>query len=179
MKKILWAVFVSMVFLACSDEKEGLTDEEGLQIFELNVINKPTRGVFARSRPWQNPETVRIGRVKIYVFQNNGADDVYLKTYNIPDWPEGNDFMNFTPPDDDKLAAGDYKFLVVGQGTADRYTSITPIEGTTKITDMMAMISMPGEESEIFTGLQTAKVTPEGIRVEVQMTRRVASVSVY
>lgn len=180
MKKIILMAVVSMMMAACSDGKDGLSDPESGQVFELSAVNEPTKGVLARSRPLYSQEAVQeVERVNIYVFQNNGTDYIYLKTYNVPNWTKGSTFMRFTVPDNEKLAAGDYEFLLVGREATDNYTLTSPVAGTTKIGEMMATITAPGNESEIFAGLQAAMVTSEGVRVSMQMTRKVAGVLGY
>lgn len=180
MKKIILMAVVGMMMAACSDGKDGLSDPESGQVFELSAVNEPTKGVLARSRPLYSQEAVQeVERVNIYVFQNNGTDYIYLKTYNVPNWTKGSTFMRFTVPDNDKLAAGDYEFLLVGREATDNYTLTSPVAGTTKIGEMMATITAPGNESEIFAGLQAAMVTSEGVRVSMQMTRKVAGVLGY
>ena len=180
MRKMIWIAVVSVMLFACSDGKDDLSFLEGGQVFELTAIIKPTKGALARSRSSYSREAMQeVERVSIYVFQKNATDCVYLKTYNMPGWTEDNTFMRFTVPDNDKLAAGDYEFLVVGREAIDHYTLTTPVAGRTKIGDMTALVTTPGNESEIFAGLQAATITSEGVRVNMEMTRKVAGVMGY
>ena len=180
MRKIILLAVVSMMIFGCSNEKDSLPAPENGQVFELFAVNEPTDGVLARNRPLYSQEAIQeVERVNIYVFQNSGSDYVYLKTYNVPGWTKGSTFMRFTVPDNDKLSAGDYEFLVVGQEATDNYTLTAPTVGVTKIGAMVATITAPGNESEIFAGLQAAMVTSEGVRVSMQMTRKVAGVLGY
>lgn len=182
MRKIFLMAAVSMIMFACSNEKEknDLPTPGSGQVFELSAVNELTDGIVSRTRPVYSQEAIQeVERVNVQVFQNNGTDYVYLKTYNVPGWIKGSTFMRFTVPDNDKLAAGDYEFLVVGQEATDNYTLTTPVAGTTKIGDVTATITAPGNESEIFAGLQSAMVTSEGVRVSMQMTRKVAGVLGY
>lgn len=123
MRKIILLAVVSMMIFGCSNEKDSLPAPENGQMFELFAVNEPTDGVLARNRPLYSQEAIQeVERVNIYVFQNSGSDYVYLKTYNVPGWTKGSTFMRFTVPDNDKLSAGDYEFLVVGQEATDNYT---------------------------------------------------------
>lgn len=182
MRKIMLMAAVSMIMFACSNEKDenSLPVPESGQVFELSVVNEPVNGIEARNRPLFSQEALQeVERVNIHVFQNNGTDYVYLKTYNVPGWTKGSTFMRFPVPDSDKLPAGSYNFLLVGQEATDNYTMVTPTVGTTKVSDMTASITAPGMESEIFAGLQAVTVASEGIRVSMQMTRKVAGVLGY
>lgn len=69
--------------------------------------------------------------------------------------------MRFAVPDNDKLAAGDYQFLAIGREATDNYRISTPVVGTTKINDMIAHITTPGQESEIFAGTLQLYRRPE------------------
>lgn len=183
MRKIVLMAAVSMLMFACSNEKEEAIvpggQEKGL-VFELAAVNEAESGVVSRSRPLYSQEAIQeVERVNIYVFQSNGTDYVYLKTYNVPGWVKGSSFMRFSVPDNNKLAAGSYNFLVVGQEATDNYTITSPVVNVTKIGDMMASITAAGNESEIFAGTQVVNVSSEGARVSMQMTRKVAGVMGY
>lgn len=177
MKKIISVAVAAMFMFACSNDIEGLTDEEGGQIFEINALNEPTSGVFARSLPEYSQEAMfGIEQMNLYVFQNNGTDYVYFKTYPVPGWSKGDTFLRFTVPDNEKLAAGDYMFLLVGGQVEARYFLTAPVAGTTKIEEMPATITAPGHEPAIFAGLQAVRVTSESVLVRLQLSRTVARI---
>ncbi len=182
MKKTILMALASTLMCACSNEKNDIDTfipEEG-QVFELSTINEAANGLESRTRPLYSQEAVQeVERVNIHVFQSSGSDYLYKKTYNVPNWSKGSTFMRYTVPDNNKLTAGNYKFLVVGQEASDSYTITTPTIDGTKIEDMIAKVSTPGMESEIFAGTQSVTVSSEGVRVNLQMTRKVAGVLGY
>lgn len=183
MKKFFLIMAASILIFACSKEEDTSIDEPSGQVIELTAVNEPTDGnAITRTRPLYSQEAIQeIERVSIYVFSYNASssDYFYLKTYTVSGWNKGSSFMRFAVPDNDKLAAGDYQFLAIGREATDNYRIPTPVVGTTKINDMIAHITTPGQESEIFAGTKLVTVSSQGIRITMQMTRKVAGVLGY
>ena len=183
MKKFFLIMAASILIFACSKEEGTSIDEPSGQVIELTAVNEPTDGnAITRTRPLYSQEAIQeIERVSIYVFSYNASssDYFYLKTYTVSGWNKGSSFMRFAVPDNDKLAAGDYQFLAIGREATDNYRIPTPVVGTTKIKDIIAHITTPGQESEIFAGTKPVTVSSQGIRITMQMTRKVAGVLGY
>lgn len=180
MKEILWTVAASMLLFACSNDKENVSDDPQGQVFELSAVNEATNGVITRTRPLYSQDAIQeVENVNIYVFSQNGADYTYTSTYHVPGWSKGSTFMRFVVPDNSKLSAGNYNFLLVGREATDNYT-LTPLTpGVTKIGDVLASVSVVGTESEMFAGTQAVAVSSEGLRASMTMTRRVAGLLGY
>ncbi|MCR9011214.1 FimB/Mfa2 family fimbrial subunit [Gabonibacter chumensis] len=181
MKKWYFMTLASILMLACSkNESEGPRDiSQGNIVFELATVNQSENGIKAKTRPLYSQEAVQeVERVFIYAFKNNGTNYVYDTTYTTA-WPKGTTFMRYFVANNNKLEAGDYQFLVVGRELTDNFTLTTPVIGTTQITDMTATIPSVGKESEIFAGEKNVSVTSEGVRVSVEMTRKIAGILGY
>lgn len=183
MKKTILLIAASMLMFACSKENDGgkSTDEPPGQIIELAAVNELTDGLAAtKTRPLYSQEAIQeVERVSIYVFTDNGATTSYLKTYTVTGWSKGTTFMRFPVPDNDKLATGNYQLLVIGREATDNFTLPNLVVGTTKIEDVIAHVSAPGQESEIFAGVKPVTVSSQGVRVSMQMTRKVAGILGY
>lgn len=180
MRKLLWMVAASFLLFACSNDNSNAPAEPQGQVFELSAVNEAIPGMTTRTRPLYSQEAIQeVERVNIHVFQMAGADYTYLKTFNVPGWTKGSTFMRYTVADADKLPEGNYTFLVIGQEATDNYTLTTPVAGTTKPADMLASVTAPGNESEIFAGVKTVTVSSQGVRVSMTMTRKVAGLLGY
>lgn len=185
MKKIFWMAALSIVMFACSKDNDAGKDsgvpEDGV-VLELAVVNSAEEGVMTKTRPLYSQEALQeVERVNVHVFQiaSQGADPLYLKSYNVAGWSKGTTFKRFSLSGPDKLAAGNYQFLVVGQEATDNFHMSPLTVGVTKIGDVMASVSAPGREAEIFAGTKAVSVTSEGVRVSVEMTRQVAGILSY
>lgn len=179
MKNLLLMVAASALMFACSDEKENSNVPDQGVVFELAAVNEPQNTMTTRSRPLYSQDAVQeIEEVQILVFKKNGLDYTYNKTYT-PSWSKGTSFQRFTVPDNDKLVAGDYQFLVIGQEANNNYTFFQPITGTTQMQNITATIAAPGNETEFFAGNKNVTVSSEGVRVNIDMTRKIAGVLGY
>lgn len=182
MKKVLWLAVASMFMFACSNDKENsnVPDQSQDQIFELSAVNEAVDGTVTKTRPLYSQEAIQeVENVNIYVFQKNGSDYTYLSTFAVTGWSKGSSFMRYTVPDNNKLAAGDYTFLVVGREAMDNYTMTSLVAGTTKVGDVLASVTAAGNESEIFAGIKQVTVSSQGVRVSMTMTRKVAGILGY
>lgn len=180
MNKIFTTILASLLLVACSsDDKTTIEDQPvtGLQ-FVITAKNQSDEGLKASTPIYSQQATQHVTRVNIYAFKNDETDFLYAKTYNVSGWLDGTSSKIYTVDNSDKLPAGDYKFLVVGQAASDDYTITTPTS-TTKFEDLAASIAATGNESEIFAGYAQATVTDEGARVSVDITRKVAGVLGY
>lgn len=182
MKKTILLIAASMLMFACSKENnEGNPkDEPQGQIIELSTVNELTDELqTTKTRPLYSQEAIQeVERVSILVFTDNGTTTSYLKTYTVTGWSKGITFMRFAVPDSDKLPAGNYQLLAIGREATDNY-SLPALTTATKIEDVIARVSSPGQESEIFAGVKPVSVTSQGVRVSMQMTRKVAGVLGY
>lgn len=179
--RTLILAMVGLLFLACSKGKEGGktdTSENGL-IFELSLVNQPVNGMVTKTRPLFSSEAIQeVERVGVYAFKKSGTDFLFYKQYPMT-WAKGTSFKRYAILDTDKLVAGDYKILAVGQEITDNYTLTSPIVDITKIEDMTAEISASGKETELFAGNNAVTVTSEGVRISLEMNRKVAGVLAY
>ena len=182
MRKLYLIALASISMFACSkNDSSELTDtpSEGV-VFELATVNQLANGITSRTRPLYSQEAIQeVERVSIYAFKKNGSDFLYDTTYVVPSWSKGSTFMRFTIEPLNKLQQTDYQFLVVGRELSDNYTLATLTRGTSKITDVTATVPAPGQESEIFAGDKSVTVSSEGVRVSVEMTRKVAGILGY
>lgn len=181
MNKILTFLFAAMLVTACSNNDDNVPSEpvnvKGLS-FELKTVNKMEAGMRAGAPIYSQEATQNVTRVNVYAFKSNGTNYLFVKTFNVTGWTLGTTTKVYDVPEADKLAAGSYKFLAVGQDASDNYTITSP-DATTKLEDMTASISALGDEYEIFAGVAQAEVTTAGARVSVSMTRKVAGVLGY
>lgn len=183
MKKTFLMIVAGLLMMACSkDKNDGDIPQDNAQIIEISAVNKLTEGITSRTRPLYSQEAIQeVERIQLHIFQydQTAMDYLYLQSYTIPGWTKGTTFMRFAVPDNSKLAPGNYRFLVIGREATDNYHMTTPVVGTTKVTDIMASVSAPGNEAEIFAGLKDVSVVSQGVRVNVQMTRQIAGVLGY
>lgn len=181
MKKTILLIAASALLFACSKEKdEGQpTDEPQGQVIELSTVNELTDGITTKTRPLYSQEAIQeVENVSVYVFSDNGTTTSYLKTYTVTGWSKGLAFMRFAVPDNDKLLPGNYQLLAVGREATDNY-KLPALSASTKVEDVIAHVSAPGMESEIFAGVKPITVSSQGIRVSMQMTRKIAGVLGY
>lgn len=177
-------IVAGILMMACSKDKnaESSIPQDDSQVIEISAVNNLTEGIQTKTRPLYSQEAIQeVERIQLLIFEYNSgaADYLYSKTYDIPGWTKGTTFMRFAVPDDSKLPVGDYRFLVIGREATDNYHMTTPTVGVTKYTDVMASVSMPGREAEIFAGVKDVSVVSQGVRVNVIMTRQVAGVLGY
>lgn len=180
MKNMLWMAVLSTLMFACSSGNEDIPagDSKAL-VFDLAAVNEASEGLVSRSRPLYGQDALQeVEDVKIYVYQQSGADYVYLKTFSDITWPKGTSFQRYTLTEPNELPQGNYQFLLVGKEATTNYTMPVPT-GSSKIEDLTASISAPGQESEIFAGTKIVNVTDEGARVSIEMTRRVCGILGY
>ena len=182
MRKFYLIALASISMFACSkNDSQESTDipSEGI-VFELATVNKLENGITSRTRPLYSQEAIQeVERVSIYAFKKNGNNYLYDTTYVVPNWSKGSTFMRFTIEPLNRLQKTDYQFLVVGRELTDNYTLATLTRGTSKITDITATVPTPGQESEIFAGDKSITVSSEGVRVSVEMTRKIAGILGY
>ncbi|WP_165042576.1 FimB/Mfa2 family fimbrial subunit [Dysgonomonas sp. ZJ709] len=179
MNKIFAFIIASLLFVSCSSDDQSPIDvanEKGIT-FEVTTVNKAGEGLKAGTPLYSQEAVQHVSRVDIHAFVKNGADYTYVRTYSIFDWADGSTFRRFTVDPDQKVPAGDYKFLAVGRGS-DMYT-ITTFDNTVKFQDVAASIAAAGDESEIFAGSAQAQVLESGTRVSLEITRKVAGVLGY
>lgn len=186
MKKWMFLAVASVfAFASCSNEEDPVVQpevENGSVVFQLSAVNQLTDGLSSRvtNAPVYSQEaTQNVSNVMIYAFLQSGSDYVFSKSYNVTNWIVGGTTARYAIPDNNMLAMGNYRFLVVGRDASDNYTVTTPVAGTTSYSAMVASISAPGQETEIFAGSTDAAITDQGVRVSVQMTRVVAGVLGY
>lgn len=187
MKKWMFLALASVfAFAACSNEDDPVVQSEvenGSIVFQLSAVNQLTDGLASRapvtSPVYSQEATQNVSDVMIYAFLQSGSDYVFSKSYTVTNWVVGGSTVRYAVPDNDKLPVGSYRFLVVGRDASDNYTVTTPTVGTTSYSAMMASISAPGNETEIFAGSTDAAITDQGVRVSVEMTRKVAGVLGY
>lgn len=181
MKKIYWMIAAGFLMMACSNEKtEVIEPDSNDQVIEIAAVNRLSEGGVTRTRPLYGQDAIQeVERISLYIFKNNGTNYVYTQMYDIPGWTKGSNFMRFTVPDNSKLAAGDYQFLVIGREATDNYRIPAPVVGTSMIGDVKASVSLPGRESEIFAGTKDVSIVSQGVRVNMQMSRQVAGVLGY
>lgn len=180
MKHLLLTAIASTLLFACSNENESSSNPDQGVVFELSTVNQLQTSYGTRSRPLYSQDAVQeIDSVSIFVFKDNGTNYVYEKTYSIPHWSKGITFQRFSVPNDNLLVSGSYQFLVLGQETGNQYTFTNPVVGSTQPTDMTASITAPGMETEFFAGSKEVTVSAQGIRVNVDMTRKIAGVLGY
>lgn len=182
MKKFLWMVAAIFLMFACSNDKENGNEPIApeSQVFELTAVNEIITGVPTRNRPLYSQEAIQeVERVSIYVFKKVDPNYTYLKTFEVTGWSKGSTFMRYTVADADKLEADDYTFLLVGREASDNFTLTVPVVGTTTLGDMLASVTSPGNESEIFAGTKVVTVSSQGVRVSMSMSRKVAGVLGY
>lgn len=178
MKKIFLLAAASMVMFACSKDNESSipTPKEKGVVFEISAVNQ----LSTKTRPLFSQQALQqVQRVNIYVFKQSGANYLYNKTFNVPNWSLGTSFQRYTVPAASQLDTASYSFLVVGQEATDNYTLTTPVVNTTTPAQMTASITAAGNASEIFAGTQNATVSSAGVRVSMQMTRQVAGILGY
>ncbi|MFR9164939.1 MAG: FimB/Mfa2 family fimbrial subunit [Dysgonomonas sp.] len=116
--------------------------------------------------------TQNIDKVDIYVFKDDAGTYKWVKTYTTT-WTSGTASKTYTVPDNDKLAAGNYRFIAVGINTSGSYT----IAATTSTTysQLYAEIATSGDEYEIFAGNNAAVIgAAQEAQVGIDMTRKVA-----
>ena len=181
MKLYFLLALASISMLACSknDSTEPTDIPDGNIVFELATVNELQTGI-SRTRPLYSQEAVQeVEQVAIYAFKKNGGNYQYDTTYMVSNWSKGTTFMRFAIATSNKLATGDYQILVVGREASDNYTITSPVQGTTLTTGMAASVLNPGMESEIFAGYTNFTVSSEGVRVSVEMARKIAGVLGY
>lgn len=181
MKKWAFSIVASLfVLAACSDEDniDGPSVAcDGTLTFEISAVAEPST---SRAPLYSQEATQHVTRVSIYAFLFNSSTSSYLyqKTYQLADWSDGTTFKRFAVPDNDKLPAGNYKFLAVGRDATDQWNVTTPTSATT-FGDMLASVTSTGQETEIFSGSVDAAITSQGGRVSIEMTRKVAGILGY
>lgn len=181
MKKLMFFALASMFLFACSgdDEKSPGEDNGNAQItFELTASGKQDNGDFTRAPVYSQEATNHVTRVSVYAFMNNGTDYMYVKTFDITGWTDGTTFKRYVVADQDKVPAGDYKFLAVGRDATDMYTVTMP-DATTTFSAMSASVTAAGNETEIFAGSSQTQVMDQGSRVSIEMKRKVAGILGY
>lgn len=177
MKKLFFLAAAASVVFACSKSDQPPSDESGGVVFEVSAANRLDDGI--TKTPVYSQEAVQhVTRVTIYAFKASGSDYLFAKSYSVSGWSDGLSFKRFAVPENDKLSAGNYKFLAVGQNASDLFTVTSPTSST-KFDDMVATIAAPGNESEIFAGSSNAEVLSQGTRVFITMTRHIAGVLGY
>lgn len=180
MKKNIFIFFLSIAFIACSNDEnvpDAGQNPKGL-VFEIAAktqLNETKAGTPVYSQD----SSQNIARISILAFKHNGTDFYYTKTYEISDWIVGSTFKSYTVPEADKLPEGNYSFLAIGRDSTDLYQITTPVIGTTTIGNITATIAASGDEYEIFSGTTQDSVYTEGTRVELTMTRRIAGILGY
>lgn len=181
MKKNIFFLFTGIILLSCSNEdklSDKAQDPEGL-VFEISAKTQMDDTKIG-APVYSQDASQSVTRVSIYAFKSDGTDYFYQKTYDVGGWVAGSTFKRFTALEGDELPEGDYRFLVVGRDAADLY-QINPstLTSSTKVADITASITLLDDAYEIFAGTADAKVYPEGARVNLTMTRKVAGVLGY
>lgn len=181
MKKWAFSIAASLFVLAACSDEASLDDSsvpgDGTVTFEISAVNQPS---ISRAPLYSQEATQHVTRVSVYAFLFNPSTSSYLyhKTYQVADWSDGMTFKRFAVPDNDKLPAGDYKFLAVGRDATDQWNVTIPTSSTT-YGDMLASVTSTGQETEIFSGSADAVITSQGARVSIEMTRQVAGILGY
>lgn len=177
MKKILLLfAATAAVFSSCSKENhEGAQVPDGGLVFEVSTKN----ALDTRADLYSQEAVHQVERVSIYAFQKTGADYLYLKTFTFDTWIKGTSFQRYDVLPADNVPMGDYKFLAVGRDLTDNYTLPTLVEEITNYNDFTATIGALGTETEIFAGSSDATVSSTGMRVSIEITRKVAGVLGY
>lgn len=183
MKKAMFFALASALLFACSENDDPSSvandnPENGSVIFQISAVNELNAGVPAKGNLYSQEAIQHVTRVSIYAFKNNSTDYVYAKTYEIPDWTDGTTFKRYVIDKSNPLDAGDYKFLAVGRDATDKYNVIDPATAHT-YESMIAQVVKNGDEEELFAGSGQATVTANGVRVSIEMTRKVAGVLGY
>lgn len=181
MKYLMMLTVASLLMFSCTkdeDVKPGVDPADGKVYFELSAVNKMSLGSDTKAPVYSQDASQHVTRVTVYAFMKQGADYLYVKSYDIPGWTDGTTFKRYVVPDTSKVVQGDYKFLAVGRDASDMFTVTTP-SAMTKFEDMAASITASGNESEIFAGNTMVTVLPQGSRVSIEMTRKVAGVLGY
>lgn len=184
-KSMFFAVASLFAFAACSNEEDPVVEPEspnGSIVFELSAVNQLSDGMSSRAATapvYSQEATQHVTRVIIYAFAKSGSDYLFSKSYNVSGWSDGTTSIRYVVGDSDKLPSGDYRFLAVGQDAADNFTITVPTANTTSYNAMLATITAPGQETEIFAGSSDATFSNQGGRVSIQMTRKVAGVLGY
>lgn len=179
----IWAFSIAasmFVLAACSDEENLNVPSvpcDGTVTFEISAVNEPST---SRAPLYSQEATQHVTRVNIYAFLFNPSTSSYMyqKTYQLTDWSDGTTFKRFAVPDNDKLPAGNYKFLAVGRDATDQWNVTNPTSATS-YGDMLASVTSTGQETEIFSGSADATITSQGARVSIEMTRKVAGILGY
>lgn len=181
MKYLMLLAVTSLLMFSCSKDEDIKSDgsaNDGKVYFELSAVNKLNDGLGTKAPVYSQEASQHVTRVTVYAFAMQGSDYVFTKSYDIPGWTDGTTFKRYAVADGDKVPQGNYKFLAVGRDATDMFTVTTP-NATTKYEEMLASISASGNESEIFAGSTIATVLPQGSRVNIEMTRKVAGVLGY
>lgn len=180
MKKIIFLLFVGIILFACSnDDKESNfeQDPKGL-VFEIAAKTQLDE-TKAGAPVYSQDAAQNITRVSILAFKSDGTDYYYTKTYDITDWTAGSTSRRFVVPEADEVSEGDYMFMAIGRDATDLYQITPTLSGTVKMADVTAAISAAGDEYELFGGTAQEHVYPEGARVDITMTRKIAGVLGY
>lgn len=181
-KSMFFAVASLFAFAACSNEEDPVVQsesEKGSIVFELSAVNQLSDGMSSRAvtAPIYSQEaTQHVTNVVIYAFVQNGSDYQYVTSYNVTGWSDGTTSVRYVVTD--KLSEGNYRFIAVGRDASDNFTVGTPLLGSS-YTTLLASITAPGQETEIFAGSSDASFSDEGGRVSIEMTRKVAGVLGY
>lgn len=183
MKKLWFLAMASAFFFACSDSNDpapAVDNEipEGSVVFDISAVNKLSDGIGSRGNVYSQDATQHVTRVVVHAFKESGSDFVYSKTYTIAGWSDGTTLKRYVVGDNEKLPAGNYKFLAIGRDASDNFTVSDPAV-VNSYSAMLASITNSGDETEIFAGSTTAPVLDKGSRVSIEMTRKVAGVLGY
>lgn len=165
MNKVIFLVFASMLFFACSnDEQMPDVQTQGGVVFEISAESHDlTKGTALYSS--EAPQN--ISSVNIYVF-NAG---LYQETYAVSNWSTTTNSGSYTVSA--PLLSGTYQFLAVGREASDGFTLPTLSVGVTTPADMEAALSAVGTAYDLFSGTTTTTLAGTPTIVSVVMTRRV------
>lgn len=185
MKKWMFLAVASVfAFAACSNEEDPVVQPEvqnGSVVFELSAVNQLSNGMSSRavtSPVYSQEATQHVTRVTIYAFAQSGSDYLFVTSYDVAGWQDGTTSMRYTLANGDQLSAGTYRFIVVGRDASDNFSLMEPMVNST-YNNLLATITAPGMENEIFAGTSDATFSDQGGRVSVEMTRKVAGVLGY
>ncbi|WP_291530659.1 FimB/Mfa2 family fimbrial subunit [Bacteroides sp. UBA939] len=180
MKKWMFFFVASLfVFAACSNDDEPVAQPQptkGTVTFEISAVNKLNEGLPSRAPVYSQAAVQHVTRVSIYAFKSDGAKYLFTKSFEVTGWSDGTTYMRYAIPDDEELPVGTYRFLAVGRDATDLFTVTTPVADNTDYETMEATIAKGGDETEIFAGSADATIDTEGVRVRIEMTRKVAGI---
>lgn len=181
MKKILFAILTSVIFVACSndDDSSHIDGDQNKLIFDISAVSSLNN--LKAGQPIHSQEASHnITNVNVIAFKEVSGVYVYEKTFTISGWSLSNTSQQHIVDNADMLSAGNYSFIALGRSSNDNYTLTTLTAGTTKYEDYVASVQNSGDEYELFAGTGEATIVAGGgARVRLDMTRKVGGLLGY